>query len=134
MFVQRFHRILPGASVTSASRVNLQTVRRYVVKSRGDLLESIYRPAFANLEKGSPEYEGLASSGRVWENLFQPGNIEPYLQAQSDLKEALTEIDELREWYQKNDKAKTSIVRALVPEYAQQSTSIELNPFMSATQ
>ena len=44
------------------------------------------------------------------------------------MKEALTEIDELREWYQKNDKAKTSIVRALVPEYAQQSTSIELNP------
>jgi len=65
MFVQRFHRILPGASATSASRVNLQTVRRYVVKSRGDLLESIYRPAFANLENGSPEYEGLASSGRV---------------------------------------------------------------------
>jgi hypothetical protein len=37
----------------------------------------------ANLKKGSPEYVDLERSGRVWENFFKPGNIEPYLQAQS---------------------------------------------------
>jgi hypothetical protein len=70
----------------------------------------------------------LARSGRVWENFFKPGNIEPYLQAQSDLKQTLTSIDELKEWYRENDKAKTTILRALVPEYAHQSTSLEQNP------
>ncbi|TAQ90839.1 hypothetical protein B7494_g835 [Chlorociboria aeruginascens] len=128
MFAQRFRQILPGASANSASRVNLQTVRRYTSQSRIDLLTSIYRPAFANLEKGSPEYVDLARSGRVWENFFQPGNIEPYLQAQSDLKQTLTSIDELKEWYRENDKAMTSILRALVLEYAHQSTSLEQNP------
>ncbi|KUJ10781.1 uncharacterized protein LY89DRAFT_542949, partial [Mollisia scopiformis] len=83
---------------------------------------------FANLKKGSPEYVDLAESGRVWENFFRPGNIEPYLQTQSDLKQTLTSIDELKEWYRKNDKAKTTILRDLVPEYAQQSTSLEQNP------
>lgn len=128
MFAQRFRQILPGASANSASRANLQTVRRYAVKSRVDLLNSIYRPAFANLKTESPEYVDLARSGRVWENFFQPGNIEPYLQAQSDLKQTLTSIDELKEWYQENNKAKTTILRALVPEYAHQSTSLEQNP------
>ncbi|TVY44397.1 hypothetical protein LSUB1_G002058 [Lachnellula subtilissima] len=112
MFVQRFRQILPGASANSASRVDLRTVRRYVINSHIDLLNSIYRPAFANLEKGSAEYEDLASSGR----------------AQSDLKQTLTSIDELKEWYQEHDKAKTIILRALVSEYAQQSTSLEQNP------
>ncbi len=128
MFAQSFRQILPGAAANSASRVNLQTVRRYAIKSRVDLLNSIYRPAFANLKKGSPEYVDLARSGRVWENFFKPGNIEPYLQAQSDLKQTLTSIDELKEWYRENDKAKTIIVRALVSEYAHQSTSLEQNP------
>ncbi|EHL00956.1 fic [Glarea lozoyensis ATCC 20868] len=83
---------------------------------------------FANLEKGSSEYEDLARSGRVWENFFRPGNIEPYLQAQSDLKQTLASIDELKEFYRENDKAYATIVRALVPEYAHQSTSLEQNP------
>jgi hypothetical protein len=129
MFGQRFRQILPGATVNSTSRVNLQTVRRYAInKSRLDVLTSIYGPAVANLKKGSPEYEDLARSGRVWENFFKPGNIEPYLQAQSDLKQTLTSIDKLKEWYRENNKAKTTILRALVPEYAHQSTSLELNP------
>jgi hypothetical protein len=106
----------------------VSTLWRYALQSRVDLLNSIYRPAFANLKKCSPEYVGLARSGRVWENFFKPGNIEPYLQAQSDLKQTLTSIDELKEWYRENDKAKTTILRALVPEYAHQSTSLEQNP------
>ncbi|KAH8663472.1 hypothetical protein BGZ60DRAFT_565533 [Tricladium varicosporioides] len=79
------------------------------------LLYSIYRPASANLKKGSPEYAGLARSGRAWENFFKPENIDPYLQAQSDLKQTLTSIDELKEWYQEHDEAKTTILRALNP-------------------
>ena len=82
MFAQRFRQIWPG--FTAASRVNLQTTRRYAIQSRVDSLNPIYRPAFANLKKGSPEYVGLARSCRVWENFFKPGNIEPYLQAQSE--------------------------------------------------
>jgi len=115
MFAQSFRQILPGVTVNSAPRVNLQTLRRYAIKSRVDLLNSIYRPAFANLKKGSPEYVDLARSGRVWENFFKPGNIEPYLQAQSDLKQTLISIDELKEWYRENDKARRTIARALVP-------------------
>src|SRR3984885_3208817 len=118
MFPQRFHQILPGIRTNSAARANLQYVRRYAIKSRVDLLNSIYRPAFANLKKGSPEYADSARSGRVWEN-FKPGSIEHYLQAQSDLKQTLTLIDELKEWYQENDRAKITVLRALVPECAQ---------------
>jgi Fic family protein len=128
MFPQRFHQILPGIRTNSAARANLQNVCRYAIKSRVDLLNSIYRPAFANLKKSSPEYVDLARSGRVWENFFKPGNIEPYLQAQSDLNQTLASVDELKEWYQENDKAKTTILRALVPELAHQSTSLEQNP------
>jgi len=128
MFAQRFRQILRGVTANSASRVNLQAVRRYANKPRDDLLKSIYHPAFANLNKDSPEYDDLARSGRVWENFFKPGNIEPYLQAQSDLKERLTEIDELKEWYSKKSNARTDLLRALVCEYAHQSTSLERNP------
>lgn len=70
----------------------------------------------------------LARSGRVWEDFFKPGNIEPYLQAQSDLKDTLISIDELKEWYRGNDQSKTDILRAFVSEYAHQSTSLEQNP------
>jgi hypothetical protein len=90
--------------------------------------QSTVQQAFSNLKKDSPEYIDLARSGRVWEDFFRPANIEPYLQAQSDLKNTLTSIDEFKEWFRENDKAKRTILRALVPEYAQQSTSIELNP------
>jgi hypothetical protein len=128
MFAQRFHQILPGGRTNSVSRVNLRNARRDAIKSRIDLLNAIYRPAFASLKKGSPEYDDLANSGRVWETFFKPGNIEPYLQAQSDLKQTLASIDEIKEWYQENDKAKITILRALVPEYAHQSTSLEQNP------
>jgi hypothetical protein len=128
MFAQRFHRILAGASTKSASRIHLQTVRYYADSARVDLLESIYGPPFANLKKGSPEYIELGESGRIGENHFQPGNIEPYLQAQSDLKTELASIDEFKEFYHGNQKTFTNICRALVPVYAQQSTSLELIP------
>jgi hypothetical protein len=103
-------------------------VRRDAIKSRIDLLNAIYHPAFASLKKGSPEYDDLENSGRVWEAFFKPGNIEPYLQAQSDLKQTLASIDEIKEWYRENDKVKINVLRSLVPEYAHQSTSLEQNP------
>ncbi|KAL2075252.1 hypothetical protein VTL71DRAFT_195 [Oculimacula yallundae] len=96
--------------------------------SRRDLLTSIYSPVFASLEKGSPEYEELARSGRTWEDFFRPGNVEPYLQAQSDLKQTLNLIDELKDWYGDKGDAMKSVLRALVPEYSQQSTSLEQIP------
>lgn len=125
MFAPGFRRIfrLP------ASQVNLQTVRRYAIKSRVELLKSIYGPAVADLKKDSPEYDALARSGRIWEDYFKPGNIEPYLQTQADLKEILIEIDEIKEWLQKKDNnARINVLRSLVCECAQQSTSIERNP------
>ena len=118
MLVQRFRQISSGPTANSTSRISLQTIRRYAIKSRVDLLNSIYRPAFTNLKKGLLEYMDLARSGRVWENFFKPGNIEPYLQAQLDLKQNLTLIDELKEWYNENNDAKKTILRALVSEYA----------------
>lgn len=44
------------------------------------------------------------------------------------MKQTLTSIDELKEWYRENDKARTTILRALVSEYAHQSTSLEQIP------
>ena len=45
--------------------------------ARDTLLRQVYEP-FSRLKKGSPEYEELALSGRVWEDYFQPGDSEPY--------------------------------------------------------
>ena len=132
MFAQCFRQILPRVTTNSASRVSPQIMRRYAIKSRIDLLNSIYRPALASLKKGSPEYADSARSGRVWEN-FKPGNVEHYLQAQSDLKQTLTSIDELKEWYQENDKAKITVLRALVPECAQKAHLLSKTIFASVT-
>ncbi|TVY34040.1 hypothetical protein LOCC1_G007715 [Lachnellula occidentalis] len=128
MSMQRFRQMLPGVLPKSTPHFGLHHVRHYAIQSRLDLLNSIYRQPFAKLKKGSPEYLALARSGRVWENFFQPGNLEPYLQAQSDLKQTLSSIDELKEFYREKDEAKKTILRALVSEYAHQSTSLEQNP------
>ncbi|KAH8820162.1 hypothetical protein F5884DRAFT_744523 [Xylogone sp. PMI_703] len=128
MFGSRLPRKPTGTIGKLNSHINLQSVRRHATQTRLDLLKSVYHPAFASLKKDSPEYLALARSGKVWENFFKPENIEPYLQAQSDLKQTLSSIDELKLLYQKNEKSKIALLRALVPEYAHQSTSLEQNP------
>ncbi|GKT47962.1 adenosine monophosphate-protein transferase Fic [Colletotrichum spaethianum] len=93
-------------------------------KARRALLTKIYEPA-SRLRKGSPEYNKLASSGRIWEEYFQPGNSleKGYVGLQKKHKRLLDDIDVL--------KAKLPTVelgKPMVFEYAQQSVMIENNP------
>ncbi|KAI9898826.1 hypothetical protein N3K66_005287 [Trichothecium roseum] len=93
-------------------------------KARHSLLTKIYEP-FANYEKGSPEYNELARSGKVWEDYFRPSDDGPYIAIQKKYKDLLAQIDEFRKLMKPKipDLAKT-----LVLEYAHQSVSIENNP------
>jgi len=95
--------------------------------ARRKLLEPIYIPAFEKLQNGTPEYEALARSGKVWENFFKPQNIEPYLAAQAKLQETLNYTDKHKLFFSKRTDLMKTITRALVNEYAQQSTAIEGN-------
>lgn len=96
--------------------------------SRLTLLKAIYSSAFGKIEKNSPEYKALARSGRVWENFFKPQNIEPYLAAQVKLQRILAEVDKQKLFFSRRVDLLKSINRALVKEYAHQSTAIEGNP------
>ena len=106
--------------------------RRYLSSqrfpARRALLESVYSSAFGKIEKDSPEYIALARSGRVWENFFNPQNIEPYLAAQAKLQKTLAEADRQKLFFAQRADLLNSINRALIPEYAHQSTAIEGNP------
>ncbi|KAI8170379.1 Adenosine monophosphate-protein transferase FICD [Colletotrichum sp. SAR 10_70] len=87
-------------------------------------LKEIYAP-FANLQKGSEEYERLANSGRVWEDYFQPSDSRRlgYVDLQQDFNGLLERIDDLR-----GRLPLLELARKLVPRYAQQSVMIEHNP------
>ncbi|KAE9575645.1 Adenosine monophosphate-protein transferase FICD [Colletotrichum fructicola] len=87
-------------------------------------LKEIYAP-FANLQKGSEEYERLASSGRVWEDHFQPSDSRRlgYVDLQQEFSGLLERIDDFR-----GRLPLLELARKLVPRYAQQSVMIEHNP------
>ncbi|CAI0655528.1 unnamed protein product, partial [Colletotrichum noveboracense] len=87
-------------------------------------LKEIYAP-FANLQKGSEEYERLANSGRVWEDYFQPSDSRRlgYVDLQQEFNGLLERIDDLR-----GRLSVLELARKLVPRYAQQSIMIEHNP------
>ncbi|KAK0714519.1 fic/DOC family protein [Lasiosphaeris hirsuta] len=89
------------------------------------LLQHVYAP-FAGLEKGSPEYEQLAASGRVWEDYFQPGDSKRYQydSMQKIFEPILKEIDDLKHSMGLPER---SIIESLVAEYAHQSVWIEDN-------
>ena len=95
--------------------------------ARRKLLNAIYVPAFEKLQKGTPEYEALACSGKVWENFFKPQNIDPYLAAQAKLRETITYTDKQKLFFSEHTDLMKTITRALVNEYAHQSTAIEGN-------
>jgi hypothetical protein len=57
-----------------SSRVVVRSLSS-VGKERRALLQKIYTP-FAKLDATSPEYEELASSGKVWEDYFRPADSE----------------------------------------------------------
>lgn len=88
--------------------------------ARRRLLTFIYEPA-SKLQKGSAEYEKLATSGRLREDFFQPcsSRLMGYVGVQRDLRDMLAEVDRC-----KTDLPALSLSRYLVPEYAQQSTPI----------
>ncbi|KAJ0162836.1 Adenosine monophosphate-protein transferase FICD [Colletotrichum tanaceti] len=93
-------------------------------QARRALLVKIYEPA-SRLRKGSPAYNKLACSGRVWEDFFQPGNSREkgYLGLQRVHRRLLADIDALRVTL-----PVSALGRRMVPEYAQQSVMIENNP------
>jgi hypothetical protein len=95
---------------------------------RRKLLEAIYFQAFEKLKKGTPEYEALARSGKVWENYFKPQDIKPYLAAQAKLQETLKHTDKQKLFFSEHTDLMKTITRALIKEYAHQSTAIEGNP------
>jgi hypothetical protein len=75
------------------------------------------------------EYAELARSGHVWERHFRPGDIVPYVEAQTELKETLREIDKFKIVMDtRMQKQKRAIITSLMTEYAHQSTSLEQNP------
>ncbi|KAI9844761.1 MAG: hypothetical protein M1837_005294 [Sclerophora amabilis] len=106
-------------------RLLFSTQQRF---DRRTILKAIYQP-FQGLTKDSAEYNALAHSGTVWENYFKPQNIEPYRAAQEKLQTTLAEVDKLKEMvFSKPGQQWNETNRALVDEYAQQSTALELNP------
>ncbi|KFY07355.1 hypothetical protein V492_07216, partial [Pseudogymnoascus sp. VKM F-4246] len=92
------------------------------------LLQSIYEPAFGHLRPGSPEYEALANSGKLWEDHFKPRDLGPWLEAQTKLDSTLESVDKYRIFFEERPKLRGSVTRALINEWAHQSTAIEANP------
>ena len=117
----------------------MATVRRSLIAGRRhysskqnsarlEFLKAIYSPEFEKLQKGSLEFIALSRSGKVWENFFKPQNIKPYLAVQSKLQGILDSADKHNLFFSKRADLMKTITRALVKEYAQQSTAIEGNP------
>ncbi|OBT95240.1 hypothetical protein VE01_07607 [Pseudogymnoascus verrucosus] len=92
------------------------------------LLQSIYEPAFSHLRPGSPEYEGLANSGKVWEDHFKPRDLGPWLETQKKLKSKLESVDKFKIFFGERPQLRISVTHSLVPEWAHQSVAIEANP------
>ena len=67
---------LRGHAPSPVSKRLFSSASKEIRRSKGArhaLLRKIYKP-FASLDKGSPDYNKLAQSGRVWEEYFQPYN------------------------------------------------------------
>lgn len=92
------------------------------------LLQSIYEPAFGHLRPGSPEYEALANSGKVWEDHHKPRDLGPWLEARSKLESTLESVDKFRIFFGERPELRSSLTNSLITEWAHQSTSIEANP------
>lgn len=107
---------------------SIRLIGTQVGRQRIELLHSIYDPSFAHLKPGSTEYEALADSGRVWEEYFKPRDLAPWLAAQSKLESTLKSVDKFKPFFDDRPELRNSTARALVCEYAHQSTSIEANP------
>ncbi|EFQ27090.1 fic/DOC family protein [Colletotrichum graminicola] len=92
-------------------------------QARRALLTKIYEPAL-RLQRGSPEYAKLGSSGRIWEDYFRPGNSleKGYVGLQQEHKRMLDKIDAL-----KTSLPTAELSKTVVSEYAQQSVMIENN-------
>ena len=117
----------------------MATFRRFLIAGRRhfssqqksarlELLKAVYSPAFGKLQSGTPEYTALARSGKVWEDFFKPQNIKPYLAVQAKLQDVLNSADKLKLSFSKRTDLMKTITRALVKEYAYQSTAMEGNP------
>ncbi|KAI5862440.1 fic/DOC family protein [Durotheca rogersii] len=96
-----------------------------VASARRELLEKIYEP-FAKLDKNSPEYNELATSGRVWEDYWQPGDSDKYgyTRVQQEVASTLLKIDTLKNAM---SVPASVVAKQLVNSYAQQSAAIEGN-------
>ncbi|KAK3323134.1 fido domain-containing protein [Cercophora scortea] len=121
-FTRTAPRLAPCHHLTRSLHVGASTL----AAQRTLLLKRIYAP-FEGLKKGSPEYEKLAISGRVWEDYFQPGNSERYRydRMQKMFEPVLEEIEGLNSSIKLPERR--TIVESLVAEYAQQSVKIENN-------
>src|ERR1700733_10880145 len=119
----------------------MATFRRFLIASqrhyssqqnpaRLKLLKAIYSPEFEKLQKGTPEYATLARSGKVWENFFKPQNVKPYLAAQAKLQDILNGSNKRKSFFSKRMDLMKTTTRALVIEYAHQSTAIEGNTLL----
>jgi Fic family protein len=117
----------------------MATFRRFLIAGRRhfssqqksarlELLKAVYSPAFGKLQSGTPEYTALARSGKVWEDFFKPQNIKPYLAVQAKLQDVLNSADKLKLSFSKRTDLMKTTTRALVKEYAYQSTAMEGNP------
>lgn len=103
-------------------------LKSHVTEQRLKLLQSIYEPAFGHLRPGSPEYEALANSGKVWEDHFKPRGLGPWLEAQKKLESTLESVDKFRIFFEQRPELRKSVIHSLVAEWAHQSTAIEANP------
>ncbi|OBT78305.1 hypothetical protein VF21_03027 [Pseudogymnoascus sp. 05NY08] len=108
----------------------IQTQATRASAQRRKLLQSIYQPAFGHLQPGSPEYEALADSGKVWEDHFKPRDLAPWLEMQSKLQSTLDSVDKFKPFFRNRPDLRSSVTRALISDYAHQSTSIEGNPLL----
>ncbi|KAJ6551579.1 hypothetical protein B0H19DRAFT_950883, partial [Mycena capillaripes] len=95
-------------------------------KLRRDKLEEIYK-IFATMDKGTPEYTKLASSGLVWEEYARPGNIADFRRVQDGLKDGLRDLNELREVAARK-MSLSAMAGTLLPAVAHQSVAFEDNP------
>lgn len=92
------------------------------------LLQSIYEPAFGHLRPGSPEYEALANSGKVWEDHFKLREMGPWLEAQTKPESTLESVDKFKIFFGERPELRSLVTHSLITEWAHQSTAIEANP------
>lgn len=103
-------------------------IKPQVTTQRLKLLQSIYEPAFGHLTPGTPEFEDLANSGKVWEDHFKTRDLEPWLETQKKLESTVESVDKFRIFFKDRPELRGSVTRSLITEWAHQSTAIEANP------